>query len=431
MPYDTQGRRRLRAVRDDDLQFRTDGRIMIVGGGPSAVAAADELRRLGFPGTITVLSAEADAPYDRPACSKSLLTGHNTPRTVVMDRPANVDWRVGRAIALDPERKTLTDDTGTMYPFDGMIIATGGRAGFPKDWPVDAPGLHLLNNISEAWGLRQDLRRADRIAIVGGGLTGCETACSIHALAREAVIIDPNPFLMRRAVGEPIGTLMTEVHYGHGTELRLGRRVKHLDRSYGRWRLTLDDGEVLFVDIVVMSAGERPSVDWLQGSGLDVSNGVLCDERLRVVGTDGILAAGSLARWPNLRYSTRPDRCGQWIAALEHGVGAARTLLAGNDAPPVTLLPRFWSSQHDLRLQVAGQLDPDADIQVTEMRPGRRDVARAGVLATYFKNGMLTGVAGINAPFAFNATVRSLLAQRAQRREIVTVRPAQRLAGVS
>jgi hypothetical protein len=117
-----------------------------------------------------------------------------------------------------------------------------------------------------------------------------------------------------------------------------------------------------------------------------------------------------IARWPDLRRSETPGRVGHWIAALEHGRGAARTLLHGEDARPVTLLPRFWSEQHGLRIQVCGRIDPAADIAISELRPRRRDTARAGVVATYYLNGHAIGVAGVNAPQAFAITARALQA---------------------
>ena len=135
-----------------------------------------------------------------------------------------------------------------------------------------------------------------------------------------------------------------------------------------------------------------------------------CDENLRVYGTRDVVAAGVIARWPNLRFGTTESRCGQWIAAMEQGRAAATTLLAGDrPAPPVTLLPRFWSQQGDLRIQACGQIDPTAEVAVTRLRPGRADAARSGVIATYYRDGAMSGLVAVNAPHAFTATARVLL----------------------
>jgi NADPH-dependent 2,4-dienoyl-CoA reductase/sulfur reductase-like enzyme len=386
-------------------------RIVVVGAGPAGMAAADELRRLGFAGDLTLLGDEA--PYDRPACSKGLLTGHQSPRDVLLPAPeAPMDLKLGRrATGLDAVRRQVATDTGEVFDYDGLVIATGARPTHPAGWPVGEPGLHALHTVADAWAVRQRLREAERVAIVGGGLTGCEAACAVVGMAREAVIIDPKPCLMYRALGEPVGALVTEAHQHSGVRTRLGRRVASIEsRRGGLWRLTLDDGERIAADVVLLTAGEKPDTGWLAGSGLDIRDGVRCDEHLRVRGTDGVVAAGVVARWPNLRFTTEPGRCGQWIAAMEQGRSAAAALLAGDrPVPPVTLLPRFWSQQGDLRIQGCGLIDPRAEIHLTRLRPGRRDAARSGVLAGFYQGGRMVGLVAVNAPHGFTTSTRAML----------------------
>ena len=183
-----------------------------------------------------------------------------------------------------------------------------------------------------------------------------------------------------------------------------------MERRRNRWRLTLDDGEYIVADVVLVTAGERPDTQWLASAGFDLSDGVRCDENLRVRGAYGVVAAGVIARWPNLRFSTRETRCGQWIAAMEQGRAAAASLLAGDrPVPPVTLLPRFWSQQADLRIQACGLIDPNAEVAVTRMRPSRSDGARSGVMATFYRDGTMCGLVAVNAPHAFTGTTRVLL----------------------
>jgi len=393
------------------MRFGRSDRILVVGAGAAGLAAAAQLRRLGFPGQVLVLGDEPNGPYDRPACSKGILTGHQTPRDVRLPVPDDVRLELGRAVELDPVDHTVTVESGHLYAYDGLVIATGGTASLPKGFPDDEPGMHLMHNLGDAVGVRRDMRDAERVAIVGGGLTGCEVACAVRSMAREAIIIDSRKVLMHRAIGEPIGGLVTWAHQDSGIETRLGRRVREAVRWRGEWRLALDDGEWVYADMVVVTTGERPGTAWLATSGLDVGDGVACDETLRVVGAEDIVAAGVVARWPNWRYGPQAIRVGQWIAAMEQGAAAATTLLAGPAVvPPMTLLPRFWSYQDDLRIQVCGQIESYTEVALTEMRPGRRDIARAGVLASYYDDGRLTGLVAVNAPRAFTATTRALLA---------------------
>jgi NADPH-dependent 2,4-dienoyl-CoA reductase/sulfur reductase-like enzyme len=312
----------------DTGERRNLRRILVVGAGRAGVAAAEELRRQGFGGEITVLCDEQDAPYDRPSCSKGLLNGNKRPKDAKMPVQDDlaIQWALGRkATYLDVENRAVVADTNEEFRYDGLVIATGARPLWPKGWPPKGePGLHGLHGMSDAWELRRSLHRARRVAVVGGGLTGCEVACTVRTMARDCVLVDSKPQVMARALGEVVGRYVTEEVAKDGVELRLTRRVKRVDRGRkGRGVLVLDDGSEEEADLVVATIGEKPDTRWLADSGFDISDGVLCDEQLRVVGAEDVVACGTVARWPNLRYSTEPRRVGQWIMALEQGRAAA------------------------------------------------------------------------------------------------------------
>lgn len=396
-------------------------RIVIVGGGPAGTAAGEELRRLGFRGQIELLCEDPGGSYDRPACSKGLITGAQRPRDArigVTDKRWEIGWRLGRsAIACDMEERVVWAQTGEGFRFDGLVIANGARPMLNSMWSGAATP-HVIHNIDDAWGVRRELRHADRVAVVGGGLTGCELACGVRGMGKDVTLIHPRDSLMNGALDSPIGALMTDEHADDGTDLRLGRRVKAADRQADHWTLTLDDGDRVYADMVVMTAGEKPDTAWLSGTGIDTSNGVHCDDALRALDekgqvVPGVVAAGALARWPNHWMGGKVSRCGQWIAALDQGMAAARTLLAG-DAPtaPAILLPRYWSSQLGLRVQVCGDIGPDTEIRRLERKPGSRRPARTGVLACHYRGKNLVGTVAVNAPTEFVTVAREILHRR-------------------
>ena len=281
-----------------------------------------------------MLHDEATPPYDRPACAKGLLTGHKRPVDALLrvQGAESVAWRLGRrAVALDPHERVVHTDTGERFGYDGLVVASGAGPVPPRGWPMDEPGLHVLYSLGDAWRLRTELRDARRVAVVGAGLTGCEVAHAVRTLARECVLVDPRPHALVRPLGDLVGRLVTREIARDGVELRLGRRVTGLARARRGWLLLLDDGSEVQADVVVTTTGERPDTGWLDGTpGVDVSDGVLCDASLRVVGLPDVVAAGTVARWPNLRYGPSPRRVGQWITALEQGVAAARSLCWGS-----------------------------------------------------------------------------------------------------
>lgn len=386
-------------------------KIVVVGGGPAAAAAVEEARALGFAGSLTVLCGEPEGRYDRTACSKGLIEGSQRPRDVMLPVTAGAAWRIGeRAVSVDPRRRVVTGASGLKYPYDGLVIASGGRTAVPDSWPVGEQGIYPVRTIADALKLRRALRGAGKVAIVGGGLTGCEIASRVVRDVRELVIIDPNPTLLNQVVGDQIGTMVTSEHRDAGVELRLGRSVIEVRRNRrGRFQLCLDDDTTVIADLVVLALGEVPDTSWLAGCGLDLTDGVLCDSALRVIGAEGIVAAGTVARWPNPRYDAPPARCDHWTSAMEQGCAAARTLLARDGhATPVTVIPRYSSEQYRLRIQVVGMPVLGSEVRLSRVRRGavHRPVG-AGVLATYHRDDRLVAAAAVNAPVAFAEVLRA------------------------
>lgn len=399
------------------MKYKRNHRILVVGAGRAGVSALEEIRRQGFAGQLAILHNETHPPYDRPGCAKGLLTGHSRPqdlRLPIADG-LDADWHLGRrAVHLDADAHTVITDTDEVFEYDGLVIASGAYPIAPKGFPLGEPGIHLLYGLDDSWGLRADLQRASKVAVIGAGLTGSECSYAVRSMARDCYLIDSKD-PMTKPIGEHAARLVVPEIRRAGVQLRTGRRVSEVYPARKGWAMLLDDGEEIVVDIIVASTGERPETKWLSETPeLDSSDGVLCDQNLRVVGADDIVAAGTIARWPNLQYSAEPMRVGQWIAALEMGRAAAKTLLADDGAhlEPMTHLPRFWSDQFGLRIQVCGMLPPEADVALSEMRPGRKDIARAGVLLGYEHEDRLIGLVGVNAPHAFTSMARSMIATR-------------------
>ena len=331
-------------------------RVVIVGGGLAGARTAQELRTQGYDGSLTLLAAEPELPYDRPPLSKGRLQGDG--ENVTLDIPwadLDVDLRLGcRATGLAAGLVTTDDED---VPYDGLVIATGAQ-------PLRLPGDALtLRGVDDARRLRPHLVPDARIVIVGAGWIGAEVA-TVAAEAGCAVTVVEAGKTPLTALPREVGKLAIPWYAKLGIDLRLGAKACEV----GIDRVLLEGGEQIPADIVLVAVGAAPDTDWLAGSGIDVEHGVLVDEHL-AASLPGVVAVGDcIARW-SPRYDIRL-RVEHWDDAL-HGPTVAAATLLGKEAvyDPV---PYFWSDQLGHTLQWAG-FAKGADSVVRRGRAGQKD----------------------------------------------------------
>lgn len=349
-------------------------RVVIVGAGAAGHAAVERLREHGFRGAITVVGAETHRPYNRTPLSKQILTGAYTVRDLVLPSwvELNCEWILGDpAAALDTTTRTLTLASGRTLRYGGLILACGVAARKLPGSPVHPERIHLLRTLDDAHGIDHALGHArDRVTIVGGGFIGCEIASTARARGLAATIIDVSATLLHRALGTTLGAIVANVHRRNGVRLHLGVGITRWEPHDAGVRLILEDGEIIDSDTVVVGIGTTPNTGWLAGSGLDISDGVLAESTCHVVGAEDVVAAGDVARWPNLAFDTVPRRVEHWINAIEMGQAAADALLAGrHGAQPFRPIPRFWSEQHGVKIQSVGMPDLGHELRIIDGTP--------------------------------------------------------------
>jgi NADPH-dependent 2,4-dienoyl-CoA reductase/sulfur reductase-like enzyme len=349
-------------------------RIVVVGGSVAGVAACRALRRDGWTGEI-VLVGEEPSCYDRPPLSKGVLVG-----TADLDSLELADARAldelgvahtapVRAESLDLIRGVVGLEQGELA-FDGLVLATGAHARHPS---FPATGIHLLRTLSDAAGLRDALRRGGRAVVVGAGFIGLEVASSARELGLEVTVLEYGPQPMARVLPAEVGQLFTRLHAAAGSEVRCGVQVVGVEDG----AVHLADGEQVRGDVIVVGVGAAPNDAWLTGSGLTVSDGVVCDGTLRAA--PRVYAIGDLARWNHPLYGS--IRMEHWTGAQEHARVAAANLIAelsGADGPGqvADAIPYFWSDQLGMKLQMAGWT-PGCDA-VHFSREGKRHLILAG-----------------------------------------------------
>jgi len=370
-------------------------RIVIVGASLAGLRAAEELRTAGHPGTITIVGDEPHRPYDRPPLSKQVLTGAKPPESTALQVASGsidglgLDWRLGvSATGLDLGDRTVLLAGGERLAFDGLVIATGAA---PRRLPGTdhIAGVHTLRTLDDSIAIRTALEAGPRrVAVVGAGFIGAEVAASTRSLGVEVSLIEALPVPLERGLGPQMGSVVADVHREHGVDVHLGVGVVLIEGADRVERIRLTDGSVLDVDLVVVGIGVSPNTEWLEGSGLTLDNGVLCDATC--LAAPGVVAAGDVARWPNERFG-EVMRVEHWDNAIEMGGHAARTLLGQAEAyAPV---PWFWSDQYDRKIQLAGRAAADDVVEVVS-----GSVEERRFVAFYGRAGRIVGVLGMSQP---------------------------------
>ena len=370
--------------------------VTIVGASLAGYWAAETLRRDGFEGRISLIGDEHHAPYDRPPLSKKYLAGDlNDDRLALTtaERLADLqlDLRLGcSATGLDVAGRTLEVD-GAAEPFDGLVIATGTRC---RTLPGTAglAGVHTLRTRDDAAAIRDALADgARRLMVVGAGFIGAEVASTAIGRGVEVTMVEALEAPFGRVLGVEMGAVMADVHRHHGVDLRTGVGV---DEVLGDGRVAgvrLADGATLDVDLLLVGIGVVPNTEWLEGSGLTLDNGVVCDGTC--LAAPGVVAAGDVARWPNPRYGELM-RVEHWDNAVQQGVHAARRLLQSDEeATPFAPVPWFWSDQYDRKVQLAGRPHPDDEVRVVAGSTAEHRFA-----AFYGRDGRFTAALGMNRP---------------------------------
>jgi NADPH-dependent 2,4-dienoyl-CoA reductase/sulfur reductase-like enzyme len=342
-----------------------------------------------------VIEAEEGEPYDRPPLSKQVLAGTWEPadaRLPVRTDELEVDWERGqRATGLDLTERRVALADGRSIPFDGLVLATGAS---PRRLPgtEGLGGVHVLRTLEDCLAIRADLAASPgRVVVVGAGFIGSEVAATCRQDGHEVTVVEALPVPMERILGTDLGSLTADLHRDHGVNVRLGVGVDAIEGGDRVERVRLADGSEVDADVVIVGIGVTPSTGWLEGSGLAIDNGIVCDETC--LAAPAVVAAGDIARWPNNRFG-EVMRVEHWENAQEQGAHAARRLLAG-DGPGEAFepVPWFWSDQYDRKIQLAGRSGPTDLVRIIH---GSVDERR--FVALYGRGGRVVGVLGVNRP---------------------------------
>jgi NADPH-dependent 2,4-dienoyl-CoA reductase/sulfur reductase-like enzyme/nitrite reductase/ring-hydroxylating ferredoxin subunit len=360
---------------------QTPTSVVIVGGGAAGLAAADMLRREGYEGPVTMISADEAPPVDRPNLSKDYLAGQAQEDWIPLRSPEfyterRIELLLGsRVSAIDPSARTVALGDGSKRAFGALLIATGAD---PVRLPIpgaDGAHVHYLRSFADSRALVAKAGTGKRVVVVGASFIGLEVAASLRTRGIAVDVVAPESTPMERVMGVEVGRFIQSLHEEKGVVFHLGQTVARVD---GR-TVTLSGGAALDADFVVMGVGVKPVVDLAEKAGLTVDRGISVNEFLET-SAPGIFAAGDIARWPDPHSGDR-IRVEHWVVAERQGQVAARNILGRRER--FEAVPFFWSQHYDVTINYVGHAErwdavnvdgklESRDCAVAYSRAGRR-----------------------------------------------------------
>ena len=380
---------------------------VVIGASLAGMHAARTLRHEGHGGPIVVIDPDSYAQFDRPPLSKQFLAEDLDPDRIMLQsarEDLGLDLRLGtRATALDTSARSVSvqhhDGTLDSIAYDSLVIAAGASA---RHLPgtAEVRGVHVVRTVADSLALRAELEAGPRrVVVIGAGFIGGEVAATCRGRGLEVTLVEAMPVPLERALGAAMGAVCAQVHVEHGVDVRLSTGVDGLETSVdadGQRRVTavnLTDGTTVTADVVVVGIGVQVNTGWLEGSGLTLDDGIVCDETL--LAAPGVVAAGDIARYHSQRFD-RSFRIEHWEHAIAGGEAAARRLLAdarGDAGAVFDPVPWFWSDQYDRKIQLSGRPESTDEARVVH---GSTEEFR--FVTMYGRQGRLVGVLGMNRP---------------------------------
>ncbi|MCR3721986.1 MULTISPECIES: NAD(P)/FAD-dependent oxidoreductase [Prauserella salsuginis group] len=382
--------------------------VVVIGAGQAGVHVADALREGGYHGAVTIVGDEPGVPYERPPLSKGFLVGTTAPESLRLRDPEHfmkrrIKLRIGVAARrVDTVGRTVALADGMRLGYDHLVLATGAA---PRGLPIpgsDLTGVCCLRTVADARWLRERMRSARSVVIVGGGFIGMEIAATTRGRGPHTTVLEAADRPLERALSPTMARHLVEAHRRSGVDVRLGERVTGLVGERGHVTGVVGaSGHTYPADLVVVAIGVSPRAELAEAAGVRVADGILVDGSLRTTVPE-IFAVGDCARHPNVHAGAMVR-----IESVQNATDQARHVadtILGTVDEPYARLPWFWSHQGELRLQIAGLRGPDEyDVVLGAPESGRFSVCG-------YRDGRLVAVETLNRPADHQAARRLLQA---------------------
>ena len=361
--------------------------VVIVGGGAAGLAAADMLRREGYNGSLTMVSADDSPPVDRPNLSKDYLAGTAQEDWVPLRSPEYYRERKinlllnSRVSSLDTKRKQILLEDGREFEFGVLLLATGADPVHLQIEGASDSQVHYLRTFADSKAIIARAASAKRVVVVGASFIGLEVAASLRARGIAVDVVAPDKQPLERVMGPELGIFIRKLHEAHGVTFHLGETVSRVKAR----TVTLSGGTTVDADLLVLGVGVHPSLKLAEQAGLAIDRGIAVNEYLET-SVPGIFAAGDAARWPDPHTGER-IRVEHWVVAERQGQVAAKNILGGRQK--FNAVPFFWSQHYDVAINYVGHAEQWDTVQID----GSLDARDCAV--AYKKDGRTLAVATI------------------------------------
>ncbi|MFN7981911.1 MAG: FAD-dependent oxidoreductase [Vicinamibacterales bacterium] len=362
--------------------------VVIVGGGAAGHAAADMLRRQGYEGPVTILSADADPPVDRPNLSKDFLEGTAPdewmplwPAERYRDHNIDVDL-TSRVTSIDTGARALSLDNHTTRSFGALLLATGAE---PIRVPINgapADRVLYLRSFADSRLIVEHAKASTHVVVIGASFIGLEAAMALRSRGIAVDVVAPDKVPLERVLGPEVGQFVRSLHESNGVVFHLDRTVAGIQ---GRTVTLSDNSTITGVDFVLVGAGVKPATALAEQAGLTVDRGIVVNAYLET-STPGIYAAGDVARYPDARTGS-PVRIEHWVVAQQQGQVAARNMLGARER--FTPIPFFWSRHYNTTIRYTGHAERWDRIVVDG------SLERENAMVSYYLDGVRLAVATV------------------------------------
>jgi 3-phenylpropionate/trans-cinnamate dioxygenase ferredoxin reductase subunit len=367
--------------------------FVIVGGGLAGTTAADALRAEGFDGRVILIGDETERPYNRPPLSKDYLQGKSEKEKIYVHPERwyddnDVELRLNCAATLiDVTAHQLTVRSGEQFDYDKLLLTTGSSPRHLKVPGSDLDGVLYLRRVADCEAIKAAFVTAKRVAIIGAGWIGLETAAAARAAGVEAIVLETAELPLVRVLGNEVAEIFLNLHTRHGVTMDMSVEVAEITGVVHRATgVRLGDGRQIDADVVVVGVGITPNTELAEAAGLTVDNGIVVDENLKSSDPD-VFAAGDVANaWYPLLH--RHLRLEHWSAALNQGPVAAANMMG--HAVAYDRVPYFYSDQYDLGMEYSGFVESGHYDQIVF----RGEVAEGKYIAFWLDQGRV--LAGMN-----------------------------------